>query len=76
MSDLDDKIALNSRIAVLETLMVEQDKRHKKMESKVDAMYEVIMQLRGAKWFGLLIAASVGFIISNISSIVHFLQGK
>ena len=67
---------LNERVAVLETLLKNQDSRHKQMEVKVDAMYDVIMQLRGAKWMGWFVAAAIGFIISNIQSIVHFVQGK
>ena len=67
---------INERVAVLETLLKSQDSRHKEMETKVNAMYDVIMQLRGAKWMGWFIAAAIGFIISNIQSIVHFLQGR
>ena len=67
---------LNERVAVLETLLKSQDSRHKEMEIKVNAMYDVIMQLRGAKWMGWFIAAAIGFIISNVTSIVHFLQGR
>ena len=67
---------INERVAVLETLLKSQDSRHKEMETKVNAMYDVIMQLRGAKWMGWFIAAAIGFIISNIQSVVHFLQGR
>ena len=67
---------INERVAVLETLLKSQDARHKQMEVKVDAMYDVIMQLRGAKWMGWFIAAAIGFVISNMQSILHFVQGK
>ena len=67
---------INERVAVLETLLKSQDARHKQMEVKVDAMYDVIMQLRGAKWMGWFIAAAIGFVISNAQSILHFVQGK
>ena len=67
---------LNERVAVLETLLQSQDTRHKEMEVKVNAMYDVIMQLRGAKWVGWFVAAALGFLISNISGLMNFFQGK
>lgn len=67
---------LNERVAVLETLLKSQDSRHKEMEIKVNAMYDVIMQLRGAKWMGWFIAAAIGFIISNVTSFLNLIQGK
>lgn len=67
---------INERVAVLETLLKSQDSRHKEMEIKVNAMYDVIMQLRGAKWMGWFIAAAIGFIISNVTSFLNLIQGK
>ena len=67
---------INERVAVLETLLKSQDSRHKEMETKVNAMYDVIMQLRGAKWMGWFIAAAIGFIISNVTSFLNLIQGK
>lgn len=61
---------INERIVILETLLSHQDERHRKMEVKVDAMYDVIMQLRGAKWLGWVIAAGVGFAVSNGASLI------
>lgn len=66
----------NERLAVLETEIRAQKEHNTRIEAKVDAMYDVIMQLRGAKWMGWFIAAAVGFSISNITTIFNFLQGK
>lgn len=58
-------VDLNERLAVLETQQKAQEKHNLKIEKKVDEMHDVIMQLKGAKWFGWVMAAGVGFVLSN-----------
>lgn len=63
-------IDLNERLAVLETHQKVQEMHNSKIEKKVDEMHDVIMQLRGAKWLGWVVAAGVGFAISNGASLI------
>lgn len=67
---------LTERLAVLETKQATQEEHFQRMEKKVDAMYDVIMQLKGAKWLGWVIAAAFGFLVSNVHVLYNFLQGK
>jgi hypothetical protein len=61
----------NERIAVLETLLEIQTEKLDKMEFKVSQMHDIIMQLRGIKWFGLTIAAALGFMISKFEAFLN-----
>lgn len=67
---------LKERIAVLETKIDTLEKHNLKIEEKVDQMYDVIMQLKGAKWITWVFFVSLGFVASNIGEFINFLQGK
>lgn len=69
-------VDLNARLAVVESKQITQEAHNLKIEKKVDDMHDVIMQLRGAKWFGWFIAAALGFLVSNVATIANYLQGK
>jgi len=69
-------VDLNERLAVLETQQKAQETHNLTIEKKVDEMHDVIMQLKGAKWFGWFIAAALGFLVSNAVTIANYLQGK
>ena len=67
---------LNARLSVVESKQISQEAHNTKIEKKVDDMHDVIMQLRGAKWFGWFIAAALGFLVSNVVTIANYLQGR
>lgn len=69
-------VDLAERLAVLETHQKTQAEQNLKIEKKVDEMHDVIMQLKGAKWFGWFIAVALGFLVSNVATIANYLQGK
>lgn len=66
----------NARLAVIESKQTTQEAHNLKIEKKVDDMHDVIMQLRGAKWLGWFIAASLGYVLSNLADFWHLIQGK
>lgn len=67
---------LHARLSVVESKLEAQNEHNTKIEKKVDDMHDVIMQLRGAKWFGWFMAAALGFLVSNVVTIANYLQGK
>lgn len=72
---------LVERIAVLETKQTAQEESNKRQEShnlkiekKVDAIYEVIMTFRGAKYLGWFLAAAIGYVVHTILPFLGYKQ--
>lgn len=63
---------LAARVAVMESKQFAQELHNKRIETKVDAMYDVIMKLQGAKYLGWFLAAAAGYVISYV---VPFMNG-
>ncbi len=51
------------RMAVLETKQIAQEVHNKKIEMKVDAMYEVVMTLKVGKYLSWVFFAAIGYAV-------------
>lgn len=66
----------NERMAVVETKLEAQKEALIDIQLKVDEMYIILQQIKGAKWLGWTLAAALGAIASHFNTIVHYLQGR
>lgn len=71
------KIEENERIAKLEVLVQHIDDRQIDMAQKVDNMHDILQQIKGAKWFGLVLAGFIGFVLSKTDVLMtYFTNGR
>ncbi len=67
----------NERIAKLEVLVKHIDDRQLDMAEKVDNMHDILQQVKGAKWVGLVLAGFIGFVVSKADILISYLiQGR
>lgn len=65
---------LHERMAVMETKQTAQEAHNARQEKKIDEMYEVIIKLKGAKYFGWFLAAAVGYVVHTIIPLLGIKQ--
>jgi hypothetical protein len=67
----------NERIAKLEVLVQHIDNRQIDMSEKVDNMHDILQQVKGAKWVGLVLAGFIGFVVSKADILISYImQGR
>lgn len=65
------------RLAKLEVLVEHSVQKQEEMSAKVNVMYDVLLQVKGAKWFGLVMAGLIGSLLAKADVVIHYLtQGR
>ena len=62
------------RMVVVEQNIKHIAERQESSDKKIDEIYELLVQARGAKWFALLLLSVFVFSLSNIDKGIHAIQ--
>lgn len=66
----------NERIAKLEVLVEHMAEKQDNMAIKVETMHNILLQVKGAKWIGLVLAGLIGSVLAKADVVLHYiLQG-